>query len=81
MNMKVTPLTGSVGASVEGISLAESLTSEQFDQLREAFHRHCMLVFRDQHLAPGPQLAFARRWGEPMVPALLSSCNSRGFPR
>ncbi|MBS0499820.1 MAG: TauD/TfdA family dioxygenase, partial [Proteobacteria bacterium] len=80
MNMKVTPLTGSVGASVEGISLAESLTSEQFDQLREAFHRHCMLVFRDQHLAPGPQLAFARRWGEPMVPALLSKLQLEGFP-
>lgn len=72
MNPKITPLTGSVGASVEGISLSEPLSSEQFEQLREGFRRHCVLVFRDQHLAPAPQLAFARLWGEPMVPALLS---------
>jgi taurine dioxygenase len=80
MNMKTTPLTGSVGAAVEGISLSEPLTSERFEQLREAFRRHCVLVFRDQHLAPAPQLAFARRWGEPVVPALLSKLQLGDFP-
>ena len=72
MNMKITPLTGSIGASVEGISLAEPLTNEQFEQLNQAFLQHCVLVFRDQSLKPAAQLNFIRRWGEPVVPALLS---------
>ncbi|MCT9810625.1 TauD/TfdA family dioxygenase [Acidovorax sp. Be4] len=80
MTLKITPLTGSVGAAVEGISLAEPLSSEQFEQLREAFQRHCVLVLRDQHLAPAPQLAFARRWGEPMVSALLSKLQLETYP-
>jgi taurine dioxygenase len=80
MNMKITPLTGSVGAAVEGISLSEPLTSERFEQLREAFRRHCVLVFRDQHLAPAPQLAFARLWGEPVVTALLAKLQLGEYP-
>lgn len=80
MNLTTTPLTGSVGAAVEGISLSEPLTSEVFEQLREAFLRHCVLVFRDQHLAPAPQLAFARLWGEPVVPALLSKLQLGEYP-
>lgn len=80
MNLKTTPLTGSVGAAVEGISLSEPLTSEVFEQLREAFLRHCVLVFRDQHLAPAPQLAFACLWGEPVVPALLSKLQLVEYP-
>lgn len=80
MNFKTIPLTGSIGAAVEGISLAEPLSSERFEQLRDAFQRHCVLVFRDQHLAPTPQLAFARRWGEPMVSALLSKLQLAEYP-
>ncbi|HSV81243.1 MAG TPA: TauD/TfdA family dioxygenase [Ramlibacter sp.] len=80
MNLKITPLTGSVGAAVEGISLSEPLTSDVFEQLREAFLRHCVLVFRDQHLAPAPQLDFARLWGEPVVTALLSKLQLGEYP-
>jgi taurine dioxygenase len=80
MNLKTSPLTGSVGAAVEGISLSEPLTRDVFEQLREAFLRHCVLVFRDQHLAPAPQLAFARLWGEPVVPALLSKLQLEEYP-
>ncbi len=80
MNLKITPLTGSVGASVEGMSLSEPVAKEQFEQLRDAFQHHCVLVFRDQRLAPAPQLAFARLWGEPMVSALLSKLQLGEYP-
>lgn len=80
MNLKTTPLTGSVGAAVDCISLSEPLSGEQLEQLREAFRRHCVLVFRDQQLAPAPQLAFARLWGEPMVSALLSKLQLGEYP-
>lgn len=80
MNLKITPLTGSIGAAVDGISLAEPLAGEIFDQLSKAFLHHCVLVFRDQYLAPGPQLALARLWGEPVVPALLSKLQLGEYP-
>ena len=80
MTLKTAPLTGSVGAAVEGISLSDPLTTDRFEQLRDAFRCHCVLVFRDQHLAPAPQLAFARLWGEPMVSALLSKLQLGEYP-
>jgi taurine dioxygenase len=78
MPLCVTPLTGSVGASVEGIRLDEPLPGPVLDELRRAFLSHCMLVFRDQHVGPNAQVAFARRWGEPVVTAMLKPLE--GFP-
>lgn len=80
MNLKVTPLTGSVGATVEGIALGEPMAAEHFAQLQEAFLRHCVLVFRGQHLGPAAQLAFARLWGEPVVTPLLSKQQLGEYP-
>ncbi|MCC6592873.1 MAG: TauD/TfdA family dioxygenase [Xanthomonadales bacterium] len=74
----ITPLTGSIGASVEGIRLEEQLDDATFDALRRAFLEHCMLVFRGQHLAPPAHIAFARRWGEPVVTAMLKPLD--GYP-
>jgi taurine dioxygenase len=61
-NLDVTPLTGSIGAAVRGVGLAD-LTDRQFDTIRSAFHTHCMLVFPDQHLSVDEHVAFAARWG------------------
>ena len=80
MNLKITPLTGSIGAAVEGISLSEPVTGELFEQLNKAFLQHCVLVFRDQPLKPAAQLDFARRWGEPVVTALLSKLQLDDYP-
>lgn len=80
MNLKVTPLTGSVGAAVEGLRLGEPLAAEILEQLQEAFLRHCVLVFHDQHLGPTAQLGFARLWGEPVVTALLSKQQLADYP-
>jgi taurine dioxygenase len=65
MGMKVVSLTGSVGAAVEGVDLNQPIDEAAFEVLHRAFLRHCMLVFRGQHISPRAQVAFARRWGEP----------------
>ena len=64
--MKVTPLTGSIGAAVDGVRLAD-LTDDAFDEVRAAFLEHCMLVFPDQHLHVEEHVAFAARWGPPSI--------------
>ncbi|KRF10396.1 TauD/TfdA dioxygenase family protein [Nocardioides sp. Soil796] len=70
MDLKITPLTGSVGARVEGVSL-DSLSDEEFAAIREGFLKHQMLVFRGQHAKPATQIEFGRRFGKPVVTAML----------
>jgi len=65
----ITPLTGSIGAAISGLRLAE-VTSDQFAAIREAFLANCMLVFRDQFLSVDEHVAFAARWGEFEVNAM-----------
>ena len=66
MTMQVTPLTGSIGAAVEGIDLNQPIDDATFATLHRAFLDHCVLVYRGQFLTPAAQVAFARRWGEPV---------------
>ncbi|MFE2120302.1 TauD/TfdA dioxygenase family protein [Rhodococcus aetherivorans] len=72
MKLEITPLTGTIGASVEGIRLDEPLDATVFDELHEAFLTHCTLVFPDQHIKPSAQVEFARWWGDPVVTAMLN---------
>lgn len=72
-HIEVAPLTGSIGAAISGVRLAE-VDETTFEQIRSAFLGHCMLVFRDQFLSTEEHVAFAQRWGEfslsPFVPYL-----------
>ncbi|SDE18729.1 TauD/TfdA dioxygenase family protein [Rhodococcus tukisamuensis] len=70
--MKVTPLTGAIGASVEGIRLDEPIGRDVFETLHTAFLERCTLVFRGQHISPTTQVQFARLWGDPVVTAMLN---------
>lgn len=80
MSMKVTPLTGSIGASVEGIDLKQPLDDQTFETLHAAFMKYHVLVYRGQHLTDAPQLiAFSKRWGIP-VPASALSPHLKDFP-
>ena len=53
------------GAIIEGIDLSQDLTNRQFDEIHEALLDRTVIVFRDQHITPDQQVAFARRFGEP----------------
>lgn len=59
----VRPLSPSVGAEIIGVDIGGELGNAQFAEIRNAFHDHGVLVFRDQQLTPEQQLAFARRFG------------------
>ncbi|MBL8378137.1 MAG: TauD/TfdA family dioxygenase [Burkholderiales bacterium] len=78
MSTTITPLTGSTGAEVAGLRLGAPLDAPTFAELERAFLAHGVLVFRDQHLTPAQQLAFARLWGEPVVTPMLKALD--GYP-
>ena len=63
----------SAGGIVTGVDLAH-LDDAAFATIHAAFLEHHVLAFRDQHLTPDEQLAFAARWGtishHPYVPSL-----------
>ncbi|MDB3954440.1 TauD/TfdA family dioxygenase [Alphaproteobacteria bacterium] len=61
--MKITPLSGTIGAEIEGINLAEPLAPIAVKRIRKAFLDNQVLVFPNQELTPKQHLAFARKFG------------------
>jgi taurine dioxygenase len=65
-HIEARPVAGSLGAEIRGVHLSAPLGDEVIDEIRQAFLDHLVIFFRDQKLTPLEQLAFARRFGEPM---------------
>ena len=63
MSVTVTPLTSAVGAEIGNVDLV-ALSDADFAQIEQAWHRYCVLLFREQKLTDDDLLAFSRRFGE-----------------
>jgi taurine dioxygenase len=61
LELKVRPL-GVFGAEVEGIDLADA-TKAELDAIKDAWHRHDVLLFRKQRLTDDDLLSFSRHFG------------------
>ena len=59
----VSPLTGTIGAELSGVDLAQDLDAETVADIRRALLEHKVVFFRDQALDYESQVAFARRFG------------------
>jgi taurine dioxygenase len=58
------PLSGHLGAEIEGVDLAQPLDEQLFQQIHQAFLDHAVIVFREQTLSHQNQIDFGRRFGE-----------------
>ena len=56
------------------MGLVASLTDEAFGQIRNAFHKHSVLLIRDQSLTPTTFARFARRFGPLQISANQRYC-------
>ena len=65
-HIEVRPLAGALGAEVVGVDMAGDLDDEVVQEVRQAFLDHLVIFLRDQKATPQQQVAFARRFGEPM---------------
>jgi taurine dioxygenase len=63
--MKVTPLSPSMGAAIEGIDLSGGISAEQATELRAIWLENQVIVIRGQTLTPAIQIEIARAFGEP----------------
>lgn len=75
ISLQITPLTRSIGAQVEGISLADPIQLDAHQAaIQEALLEHQVLFFRNQTITPQQQHAFAKRFGKlhvhPLYPNL-----------
>jgi taurine dioxygenase len=61
---EVRPVTGALGAEIDGLDLSRPITDVEFSELRQAWLDYQVLFFRDQSLTPEQHLAFGRRFGE-----------------
>ena len=68
--MDVKPLTGGLGAEIFGADLKNAAC---FDEIRQAFADHSVIILRDQIISPEDHLAFARRFGEINVNRFFSA--------
>ncbi|MEM7221642.1 MAG: TauD/TfdA family dioxygenase [Pseudomonadota bacterium] len=60
----IVPLSPAVGAEIRGIDLARDLDQAEIAAIKQAWHRHLVLLFRDQILSPARLVAFSRSFGD-----------------
>jgi taurine dioxygenase len=71
-DLTITPLTGSIGAEVEGVDLGRDLEPAIAKQIREAFYRYFVLVFRREgERSVEEQHRLAALFGEPQPLAVF----------
>ena len=59
----VTPLAPTIGAVIDGVSLADDVDAELFEQLNRALLEWKVLFFRNQDITAAQHNAFAANWG------------------
>ena len=52
-----------IGAEIRGVDLSRPLDAEAVRQIKDAWHAHTVLLFRDQHLSEDDQRRFAAHFG------------------
>jgi len=61
--LEIRRCAGAVGAEIHGIDLRRPLDDATFGEIRQAFHDHGVVFFRDQDITPDQHIAFAERFG------------------
>ena len=65
--LDIIPLGEAIGAEIKGVDVASGVDDAQFQAVRDALHRHGVIVLRDQHLTSTDQIAFSKRFGSMRV--------------
>jgi taurine dioxygenase len=65
--LPIRKLAEPLGAEITGIDVGRPMSDATFKRIEDAFHEHCVLVFRKQRLIPEGHTAFSRRFGELLV--------------
>lgn len=61
--MQINRLSDALGEEISGVDVS-NLDEAEFGAVRDAFHEHQVVVFRDQSLSVEDHIAFSRRFGD-----------------
>ena len=61
--ISVTKLHPVIGAEIGGVDLSRPLDAEMLRQIENVWHKHAVLLFRDQELGEDDQRRFAAQFG------------------
>lgn len=61
---QVRPVTGTIGAEIEGVNLTEPLSDEHYELIHSALMEWGVVFFRDQPVTLDQHLDFGRRFGD-----------------
>jgi taurine dioxygenase len=64
MTFSVRPLTDTFGVEIENIDISGPLSTADFKEVRDLWHQHELLLFRNQSLVETDMIEFSRRFGE-----------------
>jgi taurine dioxygenase len=64
MTLAIKPLSPALGAEISGIDLRQDVSEETFAEILDVWHKHLVILFRDQSLTEDDQIRFAQRFGE-----------------
>ena len=65
-HIEVRPIAGALGAEIHGVDMSRDLEDDVVGEVRQAFLDHLVIFLRDQKVTPQQQVAFARKFGEPI---------------
>jgi taurine dioxygenase len=78
--VEVRPVAGHIGAEISGVDLAAGLDAGAVAVVRAAVLRWKVVFFRGQTLDHAGHVAFARLFGEPVVPGRRGGASPRDWP-
>jgi taurine dioxygenase len=61
--LRTRPLSSPLGAEIIGVDLRDALDDHVFAHILDAWHRHLVILLRDQRLSEEDQVRFAERFG------------------
>ena len=73
----VRPISGSIGAEIDGVDLTD-ISDEQFADIRTANDTYGVIFFREQEMSPDQHIAFAKRWGNIVINQFFTALD--GYP-
>ena len=74
----IRPIAGALGAEVLGVDLGIEISEDTITIIRQALLDHLVIFFREQHIEPVHQIAFAKRFGDLVEYPLVKGLD--GFP-
>lgn len=78
--LKLTPLSGALGAEVHALDLSRPLSADVVGPLKQAFYDHLVLLFRGQDLDAAQQIAFTELFGRVEPHPLRTRRSVEGYP-